>query len=99
MSCPYNVSYNFRPKAQEYQFNSCVSDKLEKMNNEDSCMSYMSNILNNETTSRCSINDIKNICKNTVKDFTIQDARDLCKAEMEGANKFWSNKYPGAISP
>jgi len=96
MSCPYNPSYHFRPEAQNYHLNNCITEKITKMSNEDSCIHYMTSVLNTENTSGCNIEDVRTICKNTTKNFTIQDAKDLCKLEMEGANKFWQTKYPKA---
>merc|ERR1711976_709565 len=52
----------------------------------------------NNSSKSCSIKDIENICEDHKKNFTLNDARKLCKLKNEASSQFWKDKHMSKLS-
>lgn len=86
-NCEYSFSWHSKDK--NWQIGSCLREKMATMSDPVKCTSYFSGIADD----KCTIRKIQDICSSdTVKSFTVEDARSLCEAEHTASSRWWVDK-------
>lgn len=94
-TCQYNPSIHFTDEATKFHIRKCASKKFQEMSDVKKCTKYMSNLLQTSTTplsTKCNLEQIKNICNDITSKFTLDDAVKICEVENKINSEYWRYK-------
>ena len=74
-----------------FHMDRCVSDWMGRMSDTERCVEYLGGIgRENLAMHDCTVEDLQSVCEAKARDFTVDDAHELCAELNEGHERFWT---------